>query len=187
VCATCHITATLEWGISKKHSQLNNGESLPNCMGCHGQSLKHQADEQHLVKPDRFARGAAAITALCSECHSDGCSVTGEKADCQTCHHPHAMVSPTSSSEPLVKRAAPLSASFEKYRVKMDEAEKLLKERKLPAAREAFDAALKENPDSQRAPSAIRLIDQRIKQGGDDRGSSAAPPTTQSAGAGRSQ
>jgi len=92
VCARCHISSSLEWGISK-HSTITGAVRSPNCVGCHGPSKGHIADEQNSVKPDHIPRGAA-IAALCVQCHRAGCPQTLAKATCQDCHHPHALVNP---------------------------------------------------------------------------------------------
>ena len=72
VCARCHVSSSLEWGISK-HSTIAGAARVPDCVGCHGASKPHVADEQNSVKPDRVPRGAA-IAALCKECHRRGVS-----------------------------------------------------------------------------------------------------------------
>ena len=81
VCARCHVSTALEWGIAR-HSTITNRTRLPNCTGCHGPSKGHVMDEENGIKPDRVPRGAA-IAALCVECHEDGCPKTENVKDCQ--------------------------------------------------------------------------------------------------------
>src|SRR5712671_404925 len=64
VCSRCHVTSSLEWGISVHSTSSKKGKKV-NCIGCHGESRAHVADEQNSVKPDRRPHGDAEIAALC--------------------------------------------------------------------------------------------------------------------------
>lgn len=87
VCSRCHVVSVLEWNLSR-HSKVE-----VNCQACHGPSKGHVANERDEVKPDRIPHGAA-IAGLCRTCHVSGCPKTARTADCQTCHHVHALVNP---------------------------------------------------------------------------------------------
>ena len=163
VCARCHVSTSLEWGISKHHT-ITNGTTLPSCTGCHGPSKGHVADEQNGVKPDRVPRGAA-IAALCVECHQKGCPQTGNVKDCQECHHPHALVNPEFNPAETEARAKALSAQQDAYKTSLAEGERLAQSQQWAAARDAFRAALKANPGSDRAKAAALMCERRLKPG----------------------
>jgi formylglycine-generating enzyme required for sulfatase activity len=99
------VVSVLEWGISA-HAK----KSGPDCRGCHGPSRGHVADERNGVKPDRLPR-AAEIAGLCLQCHAPKCPKTSAKANCQQCHHVHALLNPTSTQPPEPPTAAPPSAA----------------------------------------------------------------------------
>ena len=88
VCARCHVNIVLEWGIST-HKEVGTA-----CQECHGASDGHIENERNEVKPDRIPRGPQIAT-LCATCHEDGCPSTSKTADCQSCHHVHALSSPS--------------------------------------------------------------------------------------------
>ena len=163
VCARCHVSTALEWGISK-HSTITNKTRLPSCTGCHGLSKGHVADEQNGVKPDRIPRGAA-IASLCVECHDDGCPSTQKMQDCQTCHHPHALVNPKFDPADTEARAKQLATQQDAYKTRLAEGERLVQSQRCDAARDAFRAALKENPGSSRAKAAVLMCERRLKPG----------------------
>jgi formylglycine-generating enzyme required for sulfatase activity len=164
-CARCHVSSTLEWGLSK-HSTLTRGRNnrLPNCIGCHGESRDHVIDEQNTAKPDRVAHGDA-IAALCVECHRRGCPHSTDLKNCQTCHHIHALVNPTLDAATIEKRAKEQVALVESYRGHLAEGERLLQQAQWEPARAAFATALKEYPTSDRAKTALAVIARRLKPG----------------------
>ena len=163
VCARCHVTTALEWGISK-HSTITNATRVPSCTGCHGPSAGHVMDEENGIKPDRIPRGDAIAT-LCVECHTKGCPQTGETKGCQDCHHPHALVNPEFDPATMQAHAKQLATQEDTYKARLAEGEQLLQSQKWDAARDAFRAALKENPASSRAKAAILMCERRLKPG----------------------
>ena len=163
VCSRCHVTVALEWGIAKHHT-ITNGTRVPNCTGCHGPSLGHVMDEENGIKPDRIPRGAAIAT-LCLECHEDGCPKTENVKDCQTCHHPHALVNPTFDPADTEARAKQLAVQQDAYKARLAEGEQWAQAGRWEAARDAFRAALKENPASSRAQEALLMCERRLKPG----------------------
>jgi|GEM_PF-751490 formylglycine-generating enzyme required for sulfatase activity len=163
VCARCHVSTSLEWGISK-HSTVTNGTRVPNCTGCHGLSKGHVADEQNGVKPDRIPRGDA-IAGLCTGCHVEGCPKTDQQKGCQDCHHPHALVNPAMDPAAMRAHAKELTTQQDAYKARLAEGERLAQAGQWGAAGEAFRAALKENPASSRAKAAAQMCDRRLKPG----------------------
>ena len=153
VCSRCHVSSSLEWGISK-HSRIGT-----NCQSCHGQSLGHVANEQDAVKPDRRPRGAA-IAQLCLSCHNAGCPKTKETAGCQSCHQVHALVDPRLqvSGE---QQAKALDAKRDLYLKHLSDADTMAKAGHWAAAQDAYQAALKEDPASWRANAAFKLASHR--------------------------
>ena len=164
-CARCHVSSTLEWGISK-HSTVTRSKTkrLPNCVGCHGDSRDHVIDEQNTAKPDRMAHGDA-IAALCIECHRRGCEHSPDLKNCQNCHHIHALVNPTLDAATIEKRAGDLAALMKAYQGHLAEGERLLQLAQWEPARIAFAAALKDDPLSDRARSTLAMIARRLKPG----------------------
>lgn len=134
-CARCHVTSSVEWGLSK-HAKASTG-----CTVCHGESTGHVLDEQNGVKPNRIPRGRAAVTASCAECHKTGCPKTAKTADCQSCHHIHALLDPNIEAS-ADQRARELETRMAAYRERMADGEKAMKTGEWKAAREAFRAAL---------------------------------------------
>ncbi len=163
VCARCHVSSTLEWGIAK-HNTITNGTRLPNCTGCHGPSKGHVADEQNGVKPDRIPRGEA-IAALCLECHKDGCPETKEVKGCQECHHPHALVRPDLDATAMEAHGKQLASQQESYNANLAEGERLAQSQNWAAARTAFLAALAANPTDSRAKTAALRCERRLHPG----------------------
>ena len=163
VCARCHVSSSLEWGISR-HSTVAASAHAPNCVGCHGPSKGHVADEQNSVKPERVPHGAS-IALLCKECHRAGCPHTKEKASCENCHHPHALVNPKFDPAAIEKHARELTAQRESYRTLLAQGDQLAQNQKWDAARDAFRSALKEDPTSVRAAAAIVMCERRLNPG----------------------
>jgi formylglycine-generating enzyme required for sulfatase activity len=164
-CARCHVSSSLEWGLSK-HSILTRSKSgrRPNCVGCHGESRDHVIDEQNTAKPDRMAHGNA-IAKLCLECHPSGCARSMDLNNCETCHHIHALVNPTLDAATIEKRASDLAALMQAYQGHLAEGERLGQQAQWEPARAAFAAALKDFPASDRARAALAMIARRLKPG----------------------
>jgi formylglycine-generating enzyme required for sulfatase activity len=154
-CGRCHVASVLEWSVSK-HQHSGTG-----CTACHGESKGHVIDERNNVKPDRIPRGAA-IAGLCATCHVDGCEKTPETADCQTCHHAHALLNPASGKELQDQRLNMLTARWDGWANTLREAERLYRQGSWPAAREAFRRAATARPDDPRAPARIAACDRRL-------------------------
>jgi formylglycine-generating enzyme required for sulfatase activity len=165
VCARCHVTMSLEWGIAR-HSAITstNGERVPGCTGCHGPSAGHIMDEENGIKPDRIPRGEAIAT-LCIECHTKGCPQTGNTKGCQDCHDPHALVNPEFDPAAVEAHAKQLATQQDTYKARLAEGEQLAQAQKWDAAGAAFRAALKENPASSRAAVALLMCERRLKPG----------------------
>jgi len=163
VCARCHISSSLEWGISK-HSTITGAVRSPNCVGCHGPSKGHIADEQNSVKPDHIPRGVA-IAALCVQCHRAGCPQTLAKATCQDCHHPHALVNPKLDAAAVEARASQLAAQQAAFKADLAQGERLAQLGQWEGARAAFASALRENPSSEQARKEILRCERRLHPG----------------------
>ena len=164
-CARCHVTSTLEWGLSI-HSAITNGKNnrLPNCVGCHGASRDHVVDEQNTFKPDRVAHGDA-IPKLCVECHDSGNPHTSDLKNCQNCHHIHALVNPKLDGATIENRAKQLAAQMEAYKAHLTEGERLVHLGQWEPARIEFTSALSNNHGSDRAKAALKMIARRLKPG----------------------
>jgi formylglycine-generating enzyme required for sulfatase activity len=163
-CGRCHVSSALEWGLSKHSTLARRDARQPNCVGCHGESRGHVIDEQNTAKPERVAHGEA-IAALCLECHRRGCPQTREMKNCESCHHIHALVNPTLDAAAIAKRASDLAARMDTYKGHLAEGERLLQQTQWEPARDAFAAALKDNPASDRAKAALVMIARRLKPG----------------------
>ena len=157
VCSRCHVSSSLEWGISK-HSKIGT-----NCQSCHGESLAHVANEQDAIKPDRRPRGAE-IAGLCQTCHTQGCPKTKQAAMCQTCHQVHALVDPKMqvSGDAQAKVLDRKLASFQDH---LSSGDKLAALGNWAAAHDAYTAAAAENPASERAWGAVRMTEHRLHPG----------------------
>lgn len=93
VCARCHVISVVEWGMSA-HTRAGT-----DCVACHGVSEGHVIDERNNIKPERMPTGGA-IAGLCSGCHTAGCQKSKNTANCQSCHHIHALVDPRKAPPP---------------------------------------------------------------------------------------
>ncbi len=164
VCGRCHVSSALEWGLSKHSTLAQRNARQPNCVGCHGESRDHVIDEQNTAKPDRLVHGDA-IASLCVECHRRGCPKTQEVKNCQTCHHVHALVNPTLDAGTIAKRASDLAGLMESSRGHLAEGERLAQQAKWEPARNAFAAALKDNPGSDRAKAGLLMATRRLNPG----------------------
>ncbi|MFN7922998.1 MAG: SUMF1/EgtB/PvdO family nonheme iron enzyme [Bryobacteraceae bacterium] len=153
VCSRCHVAQVLEWSTSK-HASVKIA-----CQGCHGASAGHVANERNEVKPDRLPRGAA-LAQWCSTCHAKGCPKTAEAARCESCHHPHALISPVEKKlEPLEFRDEARLAAFTKLMAAGDAA---VSRKDWPAARGAFREALAKLPGNRRATARLAMTERRL-------------------------
>ncbi len=157
VCARCHVSSSLEWGISKHY------KSSVNCTGCHGESAGHVLNEQNGIKPDRIPR-RAAIAGLCLTCHQAGCPKTGGKTDCQSCHQVHALVNPTAGAT-SDERTRELESRTTAYAQQLHAAQEASGNGKWTAARDAYRAALALNPADANARSRLRLAERHLHPG----------------------
>ena len=155
VCSRCHVVQVIEWS-SSKHTRATVA-----CQSCHGPSAGHVANERNEVKPDRLPRGAA-IAGLCATCHAQGCPKTSRRDDCQSCHHQHALTNPNEKLEPLNFGDEQRIAEF---RRKMDEGERLVRERNWAAARQSFADASRAMPSDRRAKQRLRMCERRTNPG----------------------
>jgi formylglycine-generating enzyme required for sulfatase activity len=165
VCARCHVTSSLEWGISR-HATVNRARNnrLPNCTGCHGESRGHVIDEQNSVKPDRMPQGDE-IANLCLECHRRGCRQNPDRNDCQTCHHVHALVNPSLDAAAVQTRAQQLAQRRQTYETNLAQGQRLVETQQWQAAASAFTAALEVNPTSELAKSSLKMVQRRLHPG----------------------
>ena len=156
VCARCHVISVVEWSMSA-HRKVST-----TCTSCHGPSLGHVKDERNNVKPDRLPRGAA-VAALCSECHQQGCPKTGEVNGCQQCHHAHALVDPQKPAVAASPGTPPAEdARQRRFAALMADGEKYVKAEQWDQARTAFQAALAQRPDDARAAERLNLCQRRL-------------------------
>ncbi|MCC6540054.1 MAG: SUMF1/EgtB/PvdO family nonheme iron enzyme [Bryobacterales bacterium] len=154
VCSRCHVAQVLEWSAAARHTQAGTA-----CQSCHGASAAHVANERNQVKPDRLPRNAAEFAALCATCHTAGCPKTAKKADCQSCHHPHALANP---NERAMRPPSGVPANSQEYRARMAAGEQAVARAEWPAARDAFAAALKTRPGDRRAAARLRMAERRL-------------------------
>ncbi|MBL8216393.1 MAG: SUMF1/EgtB/PvdO family nonheme iron enzyme [Bryobacterales bacterium] len=156
VCSRCHVVQVLEWSAS------GHPKAATTCQGCHGASDGHVANERNQVKPDRLPRGEA-IAGLCATCHTPGCPKTGQKANCQSCHHPHALANPDD------RRLKPAESAedkvFAEYRRHMADGEAAVSAGQWRGARDAFAEALRVRPADRRAAMRLRMTERRLKPG----------------------
>ena len=158
VCSRCHVVSVLEWDVS------GHVDAGTDCQECHGPSAGHVADERNRVKPDRLPR-EAAIATLCAGCHEDGCPETLEAANCQKCHHVHALVDPTKTELSEEESLNALFELWESFRGKMRRGEELLENQDWTAARVAFLGALELVPSNLSARQRIEYCERRMDPG----------------------
>ncbi|MGO8735097.1 MAG: SUMF1/EgtB/PvdO family nonheme iron enzyme [Terriglobia bacterium] len=158
VCARCHVLAVMEWGMSA-HPKAGT-----DCVACHGSSRGHVADERDNVKPDRIPRGVA-IAVLCATCHTAGCPKTKKTADCQTCHHVHALFDPNKPPSSKDERAGQLKLQWQSAARHVAEGERLVKAEQWEKARSEFQTALREQPDNQVAADFLKVCERRLQPG----------------------
>ncbi len=156
VCARCHVISVVEWGMSK-HSKVET-----TCMACHGTSQGHVIDERNNVKPERVPH-EAAIAGLCATCHADGCPKEKTKANCQTCHHVHALVNPNKPPSVRDEGFEQRSAQYQRFTQQMAQGEQAMKAQQWQKAKAAFEAALKDDPGDRRATEMLRAAGNRLE------------------------
>ena len=155
VCSRCHVAQVLEWSASK-HTTAGIA-----CQNCHGRSEGHVANERNQVKPDRLPQ-AQAIAPFCSSCHNAGCPKTGQKTNCQSCHHAHALSNP--NDQRMRPAESPEAKTFAEYRKLMEQGESHVSHNQWPPAREAFQSALKLRPNDARATARLRMVTRRLRR-----------------------
>ena len=138
VCARCHVNAVLEWDLSA-HAKAGNA-----CAVCHGSSRAHVLDERNTVSPDRIPRGDA-IAPLCATCHTMGCPTTRSAADCQSCHHVHALIDPR---KPVAQPQQIPGVSDAQYAAAMQAANDAMARKDWAAAVREFRNAYALRPDA---------------------------------------
>ena len=106
VCARCHVLSVMEWGMS---GSPEGGDRLVSL--AMASSVGHVKDERDNVKPDHIPHGVA-IAGLCATCHTAGCPQTKKTADCQTCHHVHALIDPNKQPPYKDERAGATQAEM---------------------------------------------------------------------------
>jgi formylglycine-generating enzyme required for sulfatase activity len=148
----------MEWGMSA-HRKVGTA-----CINCHGNSLGHVKDERDNVKPDRIPRGAA-IAALCATCHTAGCPQSKKTADCQSCHHVHALIDPNKEPPSTDERLQQLSLKWQDSARHVAEGERLIKAEQWEKARSEFQAALQDRPDNPVAAERLKVCERRLKPG----------------------
>jgi len=135
------------------------------CVACHGSGRGHVADERDNVKPDHIPH-RAAIAAWCATCHTAGCLQTKKTADCQTCHHVHALFDPnkppTASKD---ERLGQLTLQWQASARHVAEGERLVKAEQWEKAQREFQAALREQPDYQVAAESLKVCERRLQPG----------------------
>ena len=159
VCSRCHVVSVLEWEISK-HSQ-----AATDCRTCHGPSQAHVANERNEVSPDRIPRGETADL-LCASCHTAGCPQTKRDSGCLECHNSHSLTKPYQIQRYEGDRSAhPIReavAHMERFRAAMDRAEALVEQQDWPAAKSAFEEALRLAPDETRILRRLAFVARRL-------------------------
>ena len=154
-CGRCHISSVLEWGLSLHQKKGTD------CVACHGASQGHIIDERNNVKPERIPRGAA-IASLCATCHTAGCPKSKQTANCQTCHHPHALLDPNKGrtvQDAWTKQADDKLAAFNRN---VAEGARLVSAGSFPSARDAFRRALEQIPGNPGVAAKLRMCERRI-------------------------
>jgi tetratricopeptide (TPR) repeat protein len=158
VCARCHVISVVEWGMSR-HWTTGTG-----CTACHGESQGHIIDERNNIKPERIPHGAA-IAGLCLSCHSDGCPKTKNTANCQNCHHIHALVNPNTQAVAKDPRDELLAARWKRYEAHMSRAKALADAGNWKSARDSYRSALEQKPGDSAARAGLRLCSRRLQPG----------------------
>ncbi|MBL8178005.1 MAG: SUMF1/EgtB/PvdO family nonheme iron enzyme [Bryobacterales bacterium] len=153
VCSRCHVAQVLEWSASR-HTAAGVA-----CQNCHGASAGHVANERNQVRPDTLPQGGA-IGPFCSTCHKAGCPKTKRTADCQTCHHVHALSDP--NDKRMRPAESPEAATYGEYRRQMERGESHVARGEWRQARGAFEAALKLRPADVRAGARKRMTERRL-------------------------
>lgn len=153
VCSRCHVAQVLEWSASK-HTAAGIA-----CQNCHGPSAGHVENERNQVRPDKLPQ-AAAIAPFCSTCHNGGCPNTKQTANCQSCHHVHALSNPNDRSMRPAESSE--AKTFAEYRRLMEQGESLVARAQWREARSAFESARKLRPADARAAARLRMTERRL-------------------------
>lgn len=156
VCGRCHVISVVERGMS------GHGKTGTGCVACHGTSQGHVIDERNNIKPERVPQGAAVAT-LCATCHAAGCPKSANKANCQNCHHYHALVNPDKPAVAKDARHEELSARWGRYSGRMAEGEKKVGQRDFTGALASFEEALKQKPGDPLASERAVMCSRRLQ------------------------
>lgn len=157
VCSRCHVAQVLEWSAAAKHVRAGTS-----CQNCHGPSAGHVANERNQVKPDRLPQGEPAVTALCASCHAAGCPKSTRKAECQSCHHQHALSNPNERELRQAAASAAEEANAAAYKARMADGERAVFARDWRQARDRFAEALRARPNDRRAFARWRMTERRM-------------------------
>ena len=155
VCGRCHVISVVEWGIS------GHGKGATDCVACHGVSDGHVIDERNNIKPERIPRDAA-IGGLCATCHKAGCPKSKQTANCQNCHHAHALLNPNKPLVPRDDRYEELNARWQRYSRAMEQGEAMVKAQKWGEAHALYETALKERPGDPPARERLKMTQRRL-------------------------
>ncbi len=158
VCARCHVVSVMEWGMS------GHRKAGTTCISCHGESVGHVKDERNNVKPDHIPHGVA-IAGLCATCHAAGCPKSNKTADCQSCHHVHALIDPNKEMPNKDDRLTQLTLKWQDSARHMAEGERLVKAEQWDKAKVEFQAALQDRPDDPAAAARLKLCEHHLKPG----------------------
>lgn len=156
VCARCHVISVVEWGISA-HQKVKT-----DCVACHGESDGHVIDERNNIKPEKIPH-AAAIAGLCAQCHAGGCGKTKNTADCQSCHHVHALVDPKKAPSTKDERLEKRAEQWRQGQTLLSDGDRLAGLGQWPAAAEAYRKAHALMPGDGRAMSSLQAAENRTK------------------------
>jgi formylglycine-generating enzyme required for sulfatase activity len=142
----------------------NHGKAGTDCVACHGPSAGHIKDERDNIKPDRIPR-KTAIAGLCITCHAKGCPNSLKTADCQSCHHVHALIDPRKEPQAQDDRLAALTQKWQSSDRHVAEGERLLKAEQWQKAQSEFQAALADRPGNQAATDGLAICEHHLKPG----------------------
>jgi formylglycine-generating enzyme required for sulfatase activity len=152
------VESVLEW-IMSRHSKVE-----VNCQACHGLSQGHVVNERDEVKPDRIPHGAA-IAGLCRTCHVSGCPKTAQTADCQSCHHVHALVNPQQTPTGEDPDLAKIYARWERFQSMVAAGDQSIEHQDWMHAGENFRAALQLIPGNAHATAKLEMCERRLHPG----------------------
>jgi formylglycine-generating enzyme required for sulfatase activity len=86
-------------------------------------------------------------------------------ADCQSCHHVHALIDPKKEPQASDNRLQQLSLKWQDSDRHTDEGKQLLKAEQWDKARSEFQAALADRPDNPVASAGLKICENRLKSG----------------------